>query len=177
MNIAGFYPDSISNGEGWRAVIFVSGCPHHCPGCHNPQSWDKNYGKPFNEDDIYNQIMENPFLDGLTLSGGEPFLYCSELLPLVQRVKVKRLTIWSYTGFTFEELLHRSKKDVDLLAFLKEIDVLVDGRFQEENKEPKRIFRGSANQRIIDVKASLAKKEVVLHFLSESENGHEKYFY
>lgn len=174
MNIAGFYPDSITNGEGWRAVLFVSGCPHQCPGCHNPQSWDKNYGEAFDEDDIYHQIMENPFLDGLTLSGGEPFLYYRELLPLIKRVKGKKLTIWSYTGFTFEELLLRSKTNIDLLEFLKEIDVLVDGRFQVEHKEPKRIFRGSANQRIIDVKASLAKKKVVFHLLSESGNGHEK---
>lgn len=171
MNIAGFYPDSISNGEGWRAVLFVSGCPHHCPGCHNPQSWDKDYGEPYNEEVLYQQIMENPFLDGLTLSGGEPFLYCKDLLPLVQRVKEKRLSIWSYTGFTFEELVHWSKKNPDVRAFLKEIDVLVDGRFQEEKKEPKRIFRGSANQRIIDVKASIEKQQVVLHWLSESEYG------
>lgn len=174
MNIAGFYPDSISNGEGWRAVLFVAGCPHHCPGCQNPQSWDKDYGESYNEDDIYNQIVENPFLDGLTLSGGEPFLYCRELLSLVQRVKKNGLTIWSYTGFTFEELLQWSKKNMDVLAFLKEIDVLVDGRFLAEKKEPKRIFRGSANQQIIDVKASIEKQEVVLHLLSESENGLDK---
>ena len=163
MNFAGFYSDSISNGEGWRAVLFVSGCPHHCPGCHNPQSWDKNYGEPYVEADIYHQIMENPFLDGLTLSGGEPFLYHKELLSLVKRVKTKGLTIWSYTGFTFEELFRWSENNADVLAFLKEIDVLVDGRFLEEKKEPKRIFRGSANQRIIDVKASLKKQEVVLY--------------
>lgn len=162
MNIAGFYPDSISNGEGWRAVLFVSGCPHHCPGCHNPQSWDKDYGERYVEEKIYHQIMENPFLDGVTLSGGEPFLYHKELLSLVKRVKAKGLTIWSYSGFTFEELLQWSKKDAAVLTFLQEIDVLVDGRFIKEKKDPNLKFRGSSNQRIIDVKASMTAGTVLL---------------
>lgn len=163
MNIAGFYPDSIMNGEGWRAVLFVSGCPHHCPGCQNPQTWDKNYGEPYTEDDIYNQIIENPFLDGLTLSGGEPFLYCKELFSLVKRVKAKGLNIWSYTGFTFEELLRWSERNSYIQAFLQEVDVLVDGKFLIEKMEPKKRFRGSCNQRIIDVQASLKKQEAVLY--------------
>lgn len=163
MNIAGFYSDSISNGEGWRAVLFVSGCPHQCLGCHNRQSWDPKFGKLYVEDDVYNQIIENPFLDGLTLSGGEPFLYCKELLSLVKRVKEKGLNIWSYTGFTFEELLHWSKKNSNVMAFLQEIDILVDGKFLIEKKEPKTRFRGSGNQRIINVQASLKKQEIVLY--------------
>lgn len=163
MNIAGYYPDSISNGEGWRAVLFVSGCPHHCPGCHNQQAWDPKYGEPYVEDDIYHSIIENPFLDGLTLSGGEPFLYCKELLSLVQRVKEKGYNIWSYTGFTFEELLLWSKRDPYVRAFLQEIDVLVDGKFLEEKQEPKKRFRGSCNQRIIHVESSLERHEVVLY--------------
>jgi anaerobic ribonucleoside-triphosphate reductase activating protein len=163
MNIAGFYSDSISNGDGWRAVLFVSGCPHHCPGCHNPEAWDKNYGELYVEDNIYTQIIENPFLDGLTLSGGEPFLYCKELFSLVKRVKAKGLTIWSYTGFTFEELLRWSEKNSDVQAFLQEIDLLVDGKFLIERMEPKKRFRGSCNQRIINVEASLKKQEVVLY--------------
>ena len=163
MKIGGFYADSISNGEGWRAVLFVSGCPHHCLGCHNPESWDKDYGETFIEDDIYNQIIENPFLDGLTLSGGEPFLYCQELLPLVTRVKAKGLNIWSYTGFTFEELLRWAERNSNVQGFLQEIDVLVDGKFVMEKMEPKKVFRGSSNQRIIDVQASLQKQEVVLY--------------
>jgi len=163
LNIGGFYPDSISNGEGWRAVLFVSGCPHHCTGCHNPESWDKDYGERYVEDDIYQQIIENPFLDGLTLSGGEPFLYCKELISLVKRVKAKGLNIWSYTGFTLEEILRWSEKDIDVQAFLQEIDVLVDGKFNIEKIEPKKCFRGSSNQRMIHVQASLKKKEVVLY--------------
>lgn len=163
MNIGGFYSDSISNGEGWRAVLFVSGCPHHCLGCHNPESWDKDYGEPYVEDDIYNQMIENPFLDGLTLSGGEPFLYCEELFSLVKRVKATGLNIWSYTGFTFEELLRWAERNSSILAFLQEVDVLVDGKFQIEKMEPKKLFRGSYNQRIIDVQASLKNQEVVLY--------------
>lgn len=163
MNIAGFYSDSISNGEGWRAVLFVSGCPHHCPGCHNPESWDKDYGGLYVEDDIYTQIIENPFLDGLTLSGGEPFLYCKELFSLVKRIKAKGLNIWSYTGFTFEELLRWSEKNSYVQAFLQEIDILVDGKFLIEKTGPKKLFRGSCNQRIINVQASLKKQEVVIY--------------
>lgn len=163
MNIGGFYSESISNGEGWRAVLFVSGCPHQCPRCHNPESWDQKYGEPYVEDVIYNQIIENPFLDGLTLSGGEPFLYCKELFSLVKRVKAKGLNIWSYTGFTFEELLSWSEKNSYVQAFLQEIDILVDGRFLIEKTEPKKRFRGSCNQRIINVQASLKKQEVVLY--------------
>ncbi|SHT40002.1 Pyruvate formate-lyase 1-activating enzyme [Mycobacteroides abscessus subsp. abscessus] len=163
MKIGGFYSDSISNGEGWRAVLFVSGCPHHCRGCHNPESWDKDNGEPYVEDDIYNQMMDNPFLDGLTLSGGEPFLYCQELFSLVKRVKAKGLNIWSYTCFTFEELLHWSKRNADVQQFLQEVDVLVDGKFLIEKMVPKKRFHGSSNQRIIDVQASLEKQEVVLY--------------
>jgi anaerobic ribonucleoside-triphosphate reductase activating protein len=163
LKIGGFYSDSISNGEGWRAVLFVSGCPHQCPGCHNPESWDKDYGEPYVEDDIYKQIIENPYLDGLTLSGGEPFLYCQELFSLVKRVKAKGLNIWSYTGFTFEELLRWAERNSDVQVFLQEVDVLVDGKFLIEKREPKKLFRGSCNQRIIDVQASLKKQEVVLY--------------
>ncbi|MEH7072862.1 anaerobic ribonucleoside-triphosphate reductase activating protein [Neobacillus drentensis] len=163
MKIGGFYSDSISNGEGWRAVLFISGCPHHCPECHNPESWDKDYGELYDEDDIYNQIIENPFLDGLTLSGGEPFLYCQELFSLVKRVKATGLNIWSYTGFTFEELLRWSERNYDVQAFLQEVDILVDGKFLIEKMEPKQRFRGSCNQRIIDVQASLKEQEVVLY--------------
>lgn len=163
MNIAGYYPDSITNGEGWRAVLFVSGCPHKCLGCHNQQAWDPEYGEPYVEDEIYQRIIENPFLDGLTLSGGEPFLYCKELLSLVHRVKEKGYNIWAYTGFTFEELLRWSKTDPYVRAFLKEIDVLVDGKFLLEKMEPKKRFRGSSNQRIIHVQSSLRKQEAVIY--------------
>lgn len=165
LKIGGFYSDSISNGEGWRAVLFVSGCPHQCTGCHNPESWDKHYGEPFLEDEIYEQILENPYLDGLTLSGGEPFLYCKELLSLVKRVKARGLNIWSYTGFTFEAILRLAEKNPSVQDFLQELDILVDGRFLIEMQEPKQKFRGSCNQRIIDVQASLKKQEVVLYYL------------
>ncbi|MFB9986185.1 anaerobic ribonucleoside-triphosphate reductase activating protein [Bacillus benzoevorans] len=163
IHSAGFYSDSISNGEGWRAVLFVSGCPHQCPGCHNPQSWDAKYWEQYVEEDVYNQIIENPFLDGLTLSGGEPFLYCKELLSLVKRVKEKGLNIWSYTGFTVEEILRWAERNSDVHAFLQELDVLVDGRFLSEKVEPKKLFRGSCSQRIIDVQASLKNQKVVLY--------------
>ena len=159
MNIAGFYEESISNGEGWRAVVFVSGCPHHCPGCHNEPAQDFSYGEPFNQQEILDKIKDNFILQGVTLSGGEPL--CPENIPEVtgfmKEVKKLNLDIWCYSGYTFEELLKRE----DAATALELIDVLVDGRFIEEKKIPNLKFRGSENQRIIDVKKSLAENKII----------------
>ena len=160
MNVAGVYHDSISNGEGWRSVLFVSGCPHRCKGCHNPNTWNREYGSPYNEEEVFEQLTENELLDGVTISGGEPFLYTETLLPLVKKIKEKKLNIWVYTGYVWDELLRRAENDLCTHLFLETIDVIVDGRFEIEKKAPSLKFRGSCNQRIIDVKASI--KEGVL---------------
>ena len=163
MNIAGFYDESISNGLGWRAVLFVSGCPHHCPGCHNKIAQDYNYGEKFNKEEIINRIMDNSILKGVTISGGEPLCRenISEVLDFIKEIKQKRpnFNIWCYTGYTIEQLEERNDKITD--ECLKEIDVLVDGRFVEERKDPTLKFRGSSNQRIIDIHETLKTKEVV----------------
>lgn len=159
MNIAGFYEESISNGEGWRAVLFVSGCPHHCPGCHNEPAQDFSYGTPFNKQEILDKIKDNFILQGVTLSGGEPLCpeNIVEVTDFMKDVKELNLDIWCYSGYTFEELLKReeAKQALDL------IDVLVDGRFMEDKKIPNLKFRGSENQRIIDVKKSLLEGNVI----------------
>lgn len=160
MNVAGVYQDSISNGEGWRSVLFVSGCPHRCNGCHNPNTWKRDYGIPYNEEQVFQQLTDNELLDGVTISGGEPFLYTETLLPLAKKIKDKGLNIWVYTGYAWEELLKCAKNDLYTRWFLDTIDVIVDGRFEIEKKDPSLKFRGSSNQRIIDVKASL--KEGIL---------------
>lgn len=157
MKIAGFYDESISNGLGWRAVLFVSGCPHHCPGCHNKEAQDFNYGEEFNEEEILKRIKENSILNGITISGGEPL--CKENVPGVLKFikDVKKIrpefNVWCYSGYTLDQLIDRNDEETN--KCLNEIDVLVDGRFVEEKKDPTLKFRGSSNQRILDLKPSL----------------------
>lgn len=157
MKIAGFYDESISNGLGWRAVLFVSGCPHHCPGCHNKEAQDFNYGEEFNEEEILKRIKENSILNGITISGGEPL--CKENIPgvlkFIKDVKAIRpeFNVWCYSGYTLDQLIDRNDEETN--KCLNEIDVLVDGRFVEEKKDPTLKFRGSSNQRILDLKPSL----------------------
>lgn len=163
MKIAGFYDESISNGLGWRAVLFVSGCPHKCIGCHNQDAQDFNYGEEFNEKDILNKIKENSILKGITISGGEPLCRQNivEVLEFIKDVKKVRpeFNVWCYTGYTLEELENR--KDSVTNDCLNEIDVLVDGKFIESKKNPTLKFRGSENQRLLDLRKSLIHKKIV----------------
>ena len=157
MKMAGFYDESISNGLGWRAVLFVSGCPHHCPGCHNKAAQDFNYGEEFNEKEILERIKENSILKGITISGGEPLCKenISEVLKFIKDVKEVRpeFNVWCYSGYTLEQLMNRNDETTN--KCLKEIDVLVDGQFIQAKKDPTLKFRGSSNQRIIDLKSTL----------------------
>jgi len=163
MKIAGFYDESISNGEGWRAVLFVSGCPHNCPGCHNKAAQDFNYGQEFNKEEIIYKIKNNSILKEITISGGEPL--CKENIKEVHNFikEVKGIkpgfNVWCYSGYTFDELLERNDEATN--NCLKDIDVLVDGEFEIEKKDPRLKFRGSSNQRILDVKNSLKTHKVV----------------
>ena len=163
MKIAGFYDESISNGLGWRAVLFVSGCPHHCPGCHNKEAQDFNYGEEFNEEEILKRIKENSILNGITISGGEPL--CKENVPgvlkFIKDVKEIRpeFNVWCYSGYTLDQLIDRNDEETN--KCLNEIDVLVDGRFVEEKKDPTLKFRGSSNQRILDLKPSLQSHKFI----------------
>ena len=163
MKMAGFYDESMSNGLGWRAVLFVSGCPHHCPGCHNKVAQDYNYGQEFNKEEIINRICENSILKGITISGGEPL--CKENIPevldFIKDVKKVRpnFNVWCYSGYTLEQLEQRN--DEITKETLKEIDVLVDGRFIEEQKKPGLKFKGSANQRILDLQKCLQENKPV----------------
>lgn len=157
MKMSGFYDESISNGLGWRAVLFVSGCPHHCPGCHNQAAQDFNYGEEFNEEEILERIKENSILKGITISGGEPLCKenISEVLKFIKDVKEVRpeFNIWCYSGYTIEQLINRNDETTN--KCLEEIDVLVDGQFIQAKKDPTLKFRGSSNQRIIDMKSTL----------------------
>ena len=163
MKVAGFYDESISNGEGWRAVLFVSGCPHHCPGCHNKEAQDFNYGHEFNEEEILNKIKENSILKGITISGGEPLCKenINEVHKFIQDVKKIRpnFNVWCYSGYTLDELLARNDESTN--SCLNDIDVLVDGEFVQSKKDPTLKFRGSSNQRILDVKNSLKTHQFI----------------
>jgi len=161
--MAGFYDESISNGIGWRAVLFVSGCPHHCPGCHNPMAQSYNYGQEFNKQEIIDRICDNSILKGITISGGEPLCNenITEVVDFIKDVKKVRpnFNVWCYTGYTLEQLEERN--DEVTKEALNNIDVLVDGRFVQEKKNPTLKFRGSENQRILDVHKSLKEQKIV----------------
>ncbi len=163
MKMAGFYDESISNGLGWRAVLFVSGCPHNCPGCQNKAAQDYNYGTEFNEQEIIDRICENSILKGITISGGEPLCRQNipEVLKFIKDVKKVRpnFNVWCYSGYTLEELEQRNDEVTD--ETLKNIDVLVDGRFVQEKKNPTLKFKGSENQRILDIQQCLTQHKIV----------------
>ena len=163
MNMAGFYDESISNGLGWRAVLFVSGCPHNCPGCHNKAAQDYKYGEKFNKKEIIERIKANSILKGVTISGGEPLCpqNIAEVLDFIKEVKKEKpnFNVWCYTGYTIEQLENRNDSVTD--ECLKQINVLVDGRFVEQKINPTFKFRGSENQRIIDVVNTLKENKVV----------------
>jgi len=149
IRIAGIVEESIVDGDGLRLTVFTQGCPHHCPGCQNPGTHSANGGRDADTDDILLLIDANPLLDGITFSGGEPFLQPSPLTKLAREAKARGLDVWSYTGYTLEALIAKKNPAID--ALLKEIDVLVDGRYEERLRDLTLNFRGSSNQRIIDL--------------------------
>ncbi|WP_337759046.1 anaerobic ribonucleoside-triphosphate reductase activating protein [Anaerotignum faecicola] len=160
ISLSGVTGDSIVDGPGLRLTIFTQGCLHHCPGCHNPQTHDPEGGSWADTEDILAAAAENPLLDGITLSGGDPFLQPVPCLALAEGAHKIGLNVWTYTGYTWEALLEEN--DAEKLALLKETDVLVDGPFLLAERSLELQFCGSRNQRLIDVKKSLAEGKVVL---------------
>ena len=154
--------DSIVDGEGIRTVIWTQGCPHHCLGCHNPETWIFDGGALIDIDEVCEIIDTLEGQDGITFSGGDPFMQSKACSEIAKYARSKGLNIWAYTGYNYEDLIHLSEKKKEIMDFLNEIDVLVDGRFILEKKSFTCIFRGSTNQRVIDVKQSLKKKKIVL---------------
>ena len=153
LELSGIVSDSIVDGPGIRTAIFCQGCPHHCPGCHNPETWAFGCGTPMEEETLVEIVRSNPLCRGVTFSGGEPFAQAAGFARLAGLLKEKGYEVASYSGFTFEELLEGSE---DQKKLLRAIDILIDGRFVQSKKSLEIAFRGSTNQRILDVPQSLA---------------------
>ena len=161
LKIAGIIRESIVDGPGIRFVVFTQGCSHRCPGCHNPQTHDPEGGNWIDTDRILEEIDKNPILKGVTFSGGEPFEQPRAMAELAKGVMERDLDLVSYSGYTFEELLEMAEEDEDVRYIIEHCRMIIDGRFQLENKTLALPFRGSTNQRLIDVQAFLETGKVV----------------
>ena len=158
LDLAGIVEDSIVDGPGIRCTVFYQGCPHCCPGCHNPETWDFGCGTPMDEERIYEIVRSNPLCRGVTFSGGEPFAQAEGFSRLADLLKQGGYEVASYSGYTFEQLLEGTPAQQELL---RRIDVLIDGPFLLSERSLEVAFRGSKNQRILDVPASLATGQAV----------------
>lgn len=161
MNIQYIEKESIMNGDGNRCVVWVSGCEHHCPFCQNPETWDPNGGHLYSHEDQkqIEESLNNPYIRGVTFSGGDPLMPCNregvkEIITFIKSYYPEK-NIWLYTGYSWEEI-----KDID---FIKDIDVLVDGKFVKKLLDVKYHWAGSTNQRVIDVKETLKMNKIILH--------------
>ena len=162
LRIAGTVDDSVVDGDGYRFTIFTQGCPHACPGCQNPETWDFAGGKLVDTDDLLPKILANPLLSGVTFSGGEPFAQAAPLADLAKKLRAHNLTLWAYTGYTLDALIARN--DGAINALLSSLDVLVDGPFLLAQRDLTLRFRGSKNQRIIDMNRTRDEGRIVLQY-------------
>ena len=159
LDLSGIVSDSIVDGPGIRTTVFCQGCPHHCEGCHNPETWEFGCGTSMEEEQILSIVRQNPLCRGVTFSGGEPFAQAEGFTKLAKLLKAAGYEVASYSGYTFEQLLKGTPHQRGLL---EHIDVLIDGPFLMAQKSLERSFRGSRNQRILDVPASLKAGEAVV---------------
>lgn len=158
LHLSDILGDSIVDGPGIRTVIFSQGCPHHCAGCHNPSTWSFEGGTPMKEEDIVQIVRSNPLCKGVTFSGGEPFAQAEGFTKLALLLKAQGYEVAAFSGYTFEQLLQGTEAQKQLL---QQIDVLIDGPFILSERSLSISFRGSKNQRILDVPASLASGHAV----------------
>jgi len=162
IRLYGLVTDSIVDGPGFRTAIFTQGCPYHCEGCHNPDSQPFEGGTVWTLDDVEKKFTNNPLLDGITLSGGEPAEQAAACAELAHRAHQKGLNVWTYTGSTLEKLQKRAETNPDLQRLLDETDVLVDGPFILAERSLELTFCGSRNQRVIDMQKTRQTGSVVL---------------
>ena len=158
LRILDIVEDTMVDGPGFRTAIYCAGCRHACPGCHNPQSWDFSGGRAMTVQQLMSVVEADPFTRGVTFSGGDPMYQAAAFAELARQIHRRtQKDVWCYTGFTFESLIHDDQREL-----LAEIDVLVDGPFVQSLHDPDLLFRGSSNQRLIDVQASMYSGETVL---------------
>ncbi len=158
LDLSGIVSDSIVDGPGIRTTIFSQGCPHHCPGCHNPETWAFGVGTSIPVEDVVDIVRSNPLCRGVTFSGGEPFAQAAAFAKLGRILKEQGYEVASYSGYTFEALLSGTPEQRELL---ETIDILIDGPFLLAKKSLEIAFRGSKNQRILDVQKSIAQGRAV----------------
>ena len=157
LRVLNIIEDTRVDGPGFRTSIYCAGCKHKCPGCHNPQSWAFDQGREMTTEEVMRVIEADPFAN-VTFSGGDPMYQAAEFAELAREIhKRTNKDIWCFTGFTYETLIHEDQREL-----LEQIDVLVDGPYVEKLRDPDLLFRGSSNQRIIDVQASLYSGQTVL---------------
>lgn len=159
INVAGIVGESIVDGPGIRLTVFCQGCPHHCPGCQNPETWEFSERTRMEPQDILSMVKKNPLIRGVTLSGGEPFSQAAEHAELAKLLHENGYEVAAYSGYTFEQLLDGTPEQMKLL---ENIDILVDGPFLMEQRTLEARFRGSKSQRIINVPQSLKEHRAVL---------------
>lgn len=160
IRLAGISYESLVNGPGIRRVLFSQGCAHNCDGCFNKETHDFNGGSLMDMDEIIKAIIDSPFIKGVTFSGGDPWDQADKFAYIAKKLKEKYINIWSYTGYTFEYIIENRDKRKGWSDLLNMVDVLVDGKFQLNNKKDHLRYKGSSNQRIIDVKVSVISKQL-----------------
>ena len=159
LNLAGILEDSIVDGPGIRTTFFAQGCPHRCPGCHNPETWPFEGGTPMEAETALLAVRSNPLCKGVTFSGGEPFAQAAAFAKLARLLKEQGCEVASYSGYTFEQLLNGTSEQQELLGLL---DILIDGPYLQQERSLELNFRGSKNQRILNIPKSLAQGAPVL---------------
>lgn len=162
IRLAGIAENSLVNGKGLRKVFFSQGCSHHCEGCFNQHTWEFAGGRMFDMDELVQKVKDEPFLDGVTFSGGDPFQQADKFAYLAKKLHEANINIWAYTGYTFEELMKLAQTNPNIKQMINNVDVIVDGRFMKDKMSENLKYCGSSNQRVIDVKSSLNENKIIL---------------
>ena len=163
LRLSGLTSESLVDGPGLRYVIFTQGCPHRCPNCHNPTSWDMDTGKEFTVKEIIRMLKKQKKIQGVTFSGGEPFLQAAELSQIALAAHQLGLDVVTYSGFTYEELIEQGKNDINIIALLSASDLLIDGKYIDAKRNTSLPFRGSSNQRIIKIQETQKIGKIVVY--------------
>lgn len=162
IRLSGIAYESLVNGPGMRRVFFSQGCKHNCKGCFNPDTHSFDGGEEKNMDELIKDVLRNPMIKGVTFSGGDPFERAEEFSYMAKKFRENNINVWSYTGYMFEDIMSNLDIRNGWKELINNIDVLVDGRFEEDEKEEGLKFRGSSNQRIIDIPKSIKSNKIVI---------------